>query len=120
MLRAIGMWIFFSSVLGRSTTLIADPLLPNALGQLGGRGHGQGHRYHQSADDDESPDGGGVVAVQVENNTHNQGADDPRRNGAPLQKAQDSPAGPGAEHNAADGATHGNQAAEADAESQRG
>ena len=61
----------------------------------------------------------GVVAVQVEDHTHDERADDSRRNRPPCSKAQDSADGPGAEHDAADGATHGNQAAEADAEHQR-
>src|SRR5207244_11323659 len=57
--------------------------------------------------------------VHVEDQAHDHGAEDPGRDGALLQKAQDSSDGPGAEHNAADGAAHGNKAAGADAEHQR-
>ena len=72
MLRAIGVGSFSASC--------SDPLRPNALGQLGGRGHGQGQRHHESADDDEPPDAHGVVLVQVEDHTHDEGADDSCRN----------------------------------------
>ena len=57
--------------------------------------------------------------MQVEDQTHDQRAHDSRRNGPSLQQAQDPADGPGAEHNAADGAAHRNQATEADAEHKR-
>src|SRR5262245_13171829 len=107
-----------SKAVERLERLERDSLLPlpNAVGQLGRGSHGQRQRHHEGADDDESPDGDGVVPVQVEYDAHDQGTDDPRRNGSTLQKAQDSADGAGAEDGAAHGTTHRNEAAEADAE----
>src|ERR1044071_3181526 len=94
-------------------------LFLDAPGQLGRRCHGERQRHHQRADADQSPDGSRVAAVQIEDQAHDDGADDARGDGRALEKAQDFSDGAGAEHNAADSAPHGNEAAEANAETER-